>query len=178
MYTINNEVEMSDLKEKKKEIRKFNALIAVNNIPTKQIFFNETDYFEVRGLSTRALSLLTATYPQIANYMIEGLIISGDTKANPEAIISDMIEKAPTLGAFLIGLCTRNEDDSDDNFENSHAFMDFSPVVIADAVTEIFNLTKPSTSAQEKKILAMLSKLKDWLMTHSASLSTQVADTV
>lgn len=156
---------MSDLKEKKKEIRKFNALNAVHNIPKKQIFFTETDYFEVQGLSTQALSLLYATYPQIANYIMEGLVIKGDSGKNAEDIIRDMMDKAPQLGAFLIGLCTRNETDDGDNYENAHVFLQFSPVVIADAVTEIFNLTRPQTADQEKKILAILNKLKEWLKT-------------
>lgn len=155
---------MSDLKEKKKEIRKFNVLNAVNQIPKKQIFFNETDYFEVQGLTTESLSLLYSTYPQIANYLMEGLIIKGDAGNKPEDIIRDMMDKAPQLGAFLIGLCTRNDDGSN-NYEDAHKFLQFSPIVIADAVTEIFNLTRPQTEDQEKKILAMLSKLKEWLKT-------------
>lgn len=166
---------MSNKKADKAFQKKVSVLQAANQIPSSKIYIDEdkSQYFEVYGLTTNNLAYLTANWPTLANFFLEGLVMRGE---NVEDIYADFIKKSPHLATQLISCCTR-DDEGNDNTESAGDIGNLSLIIIIDAVTEIIKLSKPKTEEQEKKFLATLNWLKRKLSETSSVASTVIEGT-
>lgn len=117
-----------------------------SQIPTERVYINETDYLEVKGLSTDDISFLYSNHNEIIAYVLEGY---NPAEFTSRELASNLTRNLPSLVYLIVAM-------SIDETDYAGVVGQLPINTVIDLMEKVIALTIPDDLNKIKKIIAMM----------------------